>query len=173
MLKYIPNAITYLRIVLAAIFPLVPESYHVWLIGAGLTTEFLDGLIARAFRWTSYFGQVLDPIADKLFVLSVSLTWIFLDKLSVTQWLLLGVRDFGVFFILLGLIVTRKISQVQSVKARMPSKLTTALQYLVFILILTESYQYLSLVALLTAGMGLIAVCQYAYLLRQSLQRSG
>jgi len=73
------------RIGIAAIFPFCPESYHVMLIVAGLATEFLGGFIARLFNWTSYLSQVLDPIADKLLVLSVSLTWIWLGKITVRQ----------------------------------------------------------------------------------------
>ncbi len=170
MLRHIPNAITFLRIIVAAVFPFSSESYHVWLIGVGLVTEFLDGFIARTFRWTSYFGQVLDPVADKLFVLSVSLTWIWLDKLTVAQWLLLGARDFGVLFIFLALLAAGRIGKVESVKARLPSKVTTALQYLVFLLVLTENYDYLGFTALLTAAIGIVAAGQYAYLLQQSIR---
>ncbi|MDP6414982.1 MAG: CDP-alcohol phosphatidyltransferase family protein [Gammaproteobacteria bacterium] len=169
-LRHIPNAITSVRVVIAAVFPFYPESSHLLLIGLGLVTEFLDGFTARTFKWTSYLGQILDPVADKLFVLSVSLTWVWLGKLTVLQWLLLGVRDFGVLFIFLALIGLGKIRSVRPVKARMPSKITTVLQYLVFLLVLTESMQYLTPLALLTAAIGLIATVHYAYLLRHAFR---
>ena len=47
MLRHIPNGITSLRIVIAALFPFAPESSHLLLILAGLATEFLDGFIAH------------------------------------------------------------------------------------------------------------------------------
>ncbi|NKB32702.1 MAG: hypothetical protein GKR91_06355 [Pseudomonadales bacterium] len=169
-LRHIPNGITSLRILVAAVFPFSPEAAHLWLVIAGLLTEFFDGFIARTFKWSSYLGQVLDPVADKLFVLSVSLTWVWLGKLTILQWLLLGARDFGVLFIFLGLIATGKIRRVQSVKAKMPSKITTALQYLLFLLVLTGSSTYLDTLALLTAGIGLVATVQYGYLLRHSFK---
>ena len=170
ILRHIPNAITSVRLVVAAVFPFCPESSHLLLVGLGLATEFLDGFTARAFKWTSYLGQILDPVADKLFVLSVSLTWVWLGKLTVMLWLLLGLRDFGVLFIFLALIGLGKIRSVRSVEARMPSKMTTAFQYLVFLLVLTESTQYLTPLALLTAATGLIATAHYAYLLRHAFR---
>ena len=170
VLRHIPNGITSLRIVIAAVFPFAPESAHLLLILAGLATEFLDGFIARLGNWTSYLGQVLDPIADKLFVLSVSVTWIVLGKVTLVQWLLFALRDFGVFFIFLGLLAIGKISSVKSVKARFPSKLTTALQYLLFLLVLTDNFQLLTPLALLTAGTGFVATLHYAYLIQISLK---
>jgi cardiolipin synthase len=170
LLMHIPNAITVSRIGIAAVFPFCSESYHVMLIMAGLATEFLDGFIARLFKWSSYFGQVLDPIADKLFVLSISLTWIWLGKITVLQWLLVGLRDFGVLFIFLALIVLGKIRSTKSVKARYPSKITTVLQYLVFLLVLSGNLEYLTPLAIFTAIIGLIATLQYIYLLKNTFR---
>lgn len=172
LLSYIPNAITVSRIIIAGVFPFCPESYHIMLIVAGLATEFFDGYIARLFNWTSYLGQVLDPIADKLFVLSVSLTWIWLGKITVLQWLLVGMRDFGVFFIFLALIVLGKIRTTKSVKARFPSKITTVLQYIVFLLVLSGNLEYLTPLASVTAIVGLAATLQYIYLLKHSFRRA-
>jgi len=169
VLRHIPNGITGIRIGIALAFPFCPEAYHLPLILAGLATEFLDGQVARMFQWTSYLGQVLDPIADKLFVLSVSLTWIVLDKISPLQWLLFALRDFGVLLIVVVLLVAGRLRTVRSVKARLPSKVTTALQYLLFLVILTGSPDLIWPLAWATAGLGMVATLQYAYLVRLSL----
>lgn len=171
-LRHIPNAITSVRIIVAAIFPFCPEQMHIALIALGLATEFLDGFTARLFNWSSYLGQILDPVADKLFVLSVSLTWVWLGKLTVLQWLLIGLRDFGILFIFIALIALGSIRSVRSVKARMTSKITTAFQYLAFLLVLTQATQYLTPLALITALIGLVATIHYVYLLRHSLKVS-
>jgi phosphatidylglycerophosphate synthase len=168
--RHIPNGITSLRIVIAAAFPFCPESLHLLLILTGLATEFLDGFIARLGNWTSYLGQVLDPIADKLFVLSVSLTWIALGELTLWQWLLLAFRDFGVLCLFLTLLAMGRVRGFRSVKARLPSKLTTGLQYLAFLLVLGGFSQWLTPVAVATALLGLVATLHYAYLVRLSLR---
>ncbi len=167
--RHIPNGLTVLRLLVALYFPFAPQSYHLYLIAVGLATEFLDGFIARLQNWTSYLGQVLDPVADKLLVLSVSLTWVWLDKLSLVQWLLLATRDFGVLFIALVLLARGKAGSVKSLKARFPSKVTTALQYAAFLLILADLVDYLTPLILATAVLGAVAAAQYAHLLRDEL----
>ena len=171
-LRHIPNGITSLRLIIAAIFPFCSESLHFALLLLGLASEFLDGFIARLFHWQSYLGQVLDPIADKLFVLSVSITWILLDKLSLAEWLLLATRDMGVLLILISLIIQQKIRSTRSPKARLPSKITTALQYAVFFLVLSNQSQWVLPLAALTALVGIIAVVQYARLLNPGRDHS-
>ncbi|MCB1672802.1 MAG: hypothetical protein KDI29_16870, partial [Pseudomonadales bacterium] len=116
----------------------------------------------------SYLGQVLDPIADKLFVLSVSVTWIVLGKITLLQWLLFALRDFGVLLIFLVLLTIGRIRSTRSVPARLPSKITTAFQYLLFLAVLTGNVRLVMPLALLTALIGLIATLQYIYLIRRA-----
>ena len=83
-IKYIPNILTLIRIVL--IFPIVyclevDNSKIVWylLIFAGVT-DYLDGFFARKLNLVSKFGSVLDPLADKLIII-IPLIW--LCKLNI------------------------------------------------------------------------------------------
>ena len=154
---------------LAAVFPLAPESWHLAIVAAALLSEFLDGFLARLLKATSYLGQVLDPVADKLFFLSVSVTWIWLGELTILQWLLLGTRDFGVLLIVLGLVATQRLRAVRSIGARFPSKLATALQYAVFFAILVDLEQPVVPLIALTAVTGLVAAVQYLLLVWRSL----
>lgn len=80
-IRYLPNAITLLRVGL--LFPLayflIEQQYTYALIVfmvAG-ASDGIDGLLAKHFKWTSRFGAIADPIADKLLMLvSYSLlTW--------------------------------------------------------------------------------------------------
>ncbi len=69
-MKFIPNILTALRIVL------IPFFIYFFVKGkAGLCaviflvsgiTDAVDGFLARRFRWESNLGKILDPIADKL-----------------------------------------------------------------------------------------------------------
>src|SRR5690606_26894804 len=63
-----PNALTVLRMILAFLFPLFPESWWVFAIVVAGVTEFLDGYLARRWNVVSHFGRQLDPVADKIFV---------------------------------------------------------------------------------------------------------
>jgi cardiolipin synthase len=93
----IPNIITLIRLALVpvmAVFLLRNEYGTALLVFlAAAISDFLDGVIARAFESTSTLGATLDPIADKLnmFVATVILAYVSLIPL----WLAVAiiVRD--------------------------------------------------------------------------------
>jgi phosphatidylglycerophosphate synthase len=65
----IPNALTALRLVVGLAFPWAPASRRLMLLIVAALTEALDGTLARLLDAQSRTGLVLDPIADKVFVL--------------------------------------------------------------------------------------------------------
>ena len=75
-MRHLPNALTILRILVTP--------YFAWLLTHGRPmpatvvlfvicgfSDFLDGYLSRRFNWRSRLGEVLDPLADKLFLISV------------------------------------------------------------------------------------------------------
>jgi CDP-diacylglycerol--glycerol-3-phosphate 3-phosphatidyltransferase len=83
MLKYVPNILTFCRLVLTVVFlvmviyaPGVPHEKVVWFwdvafaifVIAGVT-DLIDGPIARGLGVTSKFGRIMDPLADKVLVI--------------------------------------------------------------------------------------------------------
>ena len=93
----VPNMLTYARI---AAVPVVVGCLYaqsimdgpLWLrwvalavfIAAGVT-DFLDGYYARIWKQHSAFGQMLDPIADKLLVASC-LLMLAADEVTIRSW---------------------------------------------------------------------------------------
>ena len=71
-LRHLPNLITVLRI--GACLPLAwlivhgDERSALWLALVVGASDVLDGFLARRFNWQSRIGGLLDPIADKLFL---------------------------------------------------------------------------------------------------------
>ena len=80
-LSYIPNYICIARILLVApiVWLLVSRDYPMALVLIMLAgfSDGLDGFLARRFSWTTRIGGLLDPLADKLLLVSVfaALTW--------------------------------------------------------------------------------------------------
>ena len=68
----LPNLISFARIVLLGVFCWLlfgPDRAHRWrrlvLMVVGVT-DFLDGYVARRFHQVSTLGKVLDPVADRV-----------------------------------------------------------------------------------------------------------
>lgn len=100
ILKYIPNALTLLR--LALIIPFLMYLYHHEYVNAFYTfiiagfTDGLDGLLARQFNWQSLFGSFVDPLADKLLVASSFISLAIIGSLPWWLVILVFLRDFTI-----------------------------------------------------------------------------
>lgn len=75
LFRYLPNFFTIVRLILIpfVIQALRDLEFHralvlVFIAGA---TDAMDGYLARRFEWTTRLGAYLDPIADKLLLVSV------------------------------------------------------------------------------------------------------
>ena len=141
-------------------------SWQEAIIGVALVTEFFDGYLARRFHWDSKTGQRLDPVADKLFFISVCLTWVWMGKLSWIVLLLMGLRDIGVALLLLLYVAMGRYRLSRFIKPTRVSKLTTVFQYITFFAIFWWEAAVPALV-FFTATTGVIALTQYILLLRR------
>jgi CDP-diacylglycerol--glycerol-3-phosphate 3-phosphatidyltransferase len=82
MWRQIPNAITVLRLLLAVVFFAILSFYQYegrgdpWFLNfaflialCAITSDWLDGYLARKWKVTSQFGRIVDPFVDKILVL--------------------------------------------------------------------------------------------------------
>jgi cardiolipin synthase len=100
----IPNVLSFLRLLLIPVFIWValglendPVAFALLAISGA--TDWLDGVIARRFHSVSRVGQLLDPIADRLFVAS---TIVVLAMREIVPWWLVAAllaRDVVMFFV--------------------------------------------------------------------------
>lgn len=86
----VPNVVTVLRFLLVPVFvhQVAGENYLTafWVLAALGATDWIDGFIARFFDQMSTVGQWLDPLADRLAMLIVTLTLVHFQLAPV--WLL-------------------------------------------------------------------------------------
>jgi cardiolipin synthase len=82
VLKYLPNLFTIARFFLIAPFLIFfcqkNYTYALYIFLLAGFTDGLDGWCARQFDWQSSLGSMLDPIADKLLIVTsfISLAWV-------------------------------------------------------------------------------------------------
>ena len=137
----LPNLLSCSRLVLAAGFVAAGATEaRVGLIGAAAATDFLDGWLARRVRATSRWGALLDPVADRVFVLTVVATFLFTGRLSTSAYFVLLMRDLATA---IGFLVARVIPWLRTVpfQARRLGKVVTVLQLLTLaaVLVLPEA----------------------------------
>ena len=126
----IPNLLSCSRLVMAGGFVAFgSRDARVGLIGLAAITDFLDGWLARRVHATSRWGAMLDPIADRVFVLTVVGTFLFTGSLSTPAYFILITRDLATA---IGFLVARMIPWLRPVefKARALGKAVTVLQLL-------------------------------------------
>jgi len=154
----LPNLLSCSRLVLAAGFVAAGATEaRIGLIGAAAATDFLDGWLARRVRATSRWGALLDPVADRVFVLTVVATFLFTGKLSTAAYFVLLMRDLATA---VGFLVARVVPWLRPVtfQARILGKVVTALQLLALaaVLVLPEA------VPLLLGGVAVASVLSIA-----------
>lgn len=143
MISQLPNIITIARLVL-----ILPIGYCIltdsWiavlvlLLVAGLS-DLLDGALARGFHWESRFGKVADPVADKLtFGLVVILLTV---KQLYPFWLMCLVIGRDVF-IVVGAGIYRLLVKRLDVEPSVLSKLNTAVQVVIPLLIIIATQDW-------------------------------
>ncbi len=96
-LRWLPNAISLLRIVLIApiLYYIIGAQYDLALglfFIAGFS-DGLDGYLAKTFNWHTRLGALLDPIADKLLVAGAFVTLAVQDLVPVWLATLVVIRD--------------------------------------------------------------------------------
>jgi CDP-diacylglycerol---glycerol-3-phosphate 3-phosphatidyltransferase len=130
----LPTILTFSRIILIPFFIWVTPSNHtlgaiIFLVAA--LTDFFDGWLARKTGQVTKFGIILDPIADKILVISALI--LFVDMMMVSAWI-------AIVFIIREFMVTgmRVVALTKDIviPAEKGGKLKTAAQMASIILIL-------------------------------------
>ena len=135
----VPNLLTIFRMVLIPVFvSMLFYQKFVWalviFVVAGIT-DGLDGLFARRFRQQSQLGRILDPIADKLMLVTsfvvLSMRGVFPTPLPrhlpIPFWVTITVISRDVF-ILIGAAAINIVTGFRNFRPSFPGKVSTVLQ---------------------------------------------
>ncbi|MDR1574134.1 MAG: CDP-diacylglycerol--glycerol-3-phosphate 3-phosphatidyltransferase [Clostridiales Family XIII bacterium] len=99
--KNLPNALTVLRVLMIPVFVVVlmrgPGAPLAALIFAVASlTDALDGYVARKYDLVSNFGKLMDPLADKLLVVSAFACFVELGMIPAWILIVILAREFAV-----------------------------------------------------------------------------
>jgi CDP-diacylglycerol--glycerol-3-phosphate 3-phosphatidyltransferase len=142
MLLNAPNLVTMSRILLIPLLigiyymPLSAETQNITattlFICAGIT-DWLDGYLARRLNQMSAFGAFLDPVADKLIVVSALLALLYLNRVDVIVALIIVGREIAISALREWM---AKMGQAASVAVAFIGKLKTVAQMVAIPLLL-------------------------------------
>lgn len=166
---WLPNLLTILRLIAGLVIPFVDPFWWLPLVLFAGLSDLIDGWLSRVWNGTSTFGQLLDPVADKTFVLAVlwcvwRAGWVTLPELA---WL--AARDLTV----LGLTIVAALSTrltAQDLRPRWPGKCATAAQFVVLTILVYRQAAFTD--GVLWGGLvSAIAAADYCWTARQAWRR--
>lgn len=163
----LPNYITLLRVILIPFFiNLMMYGYYreaLVVFVAACITDALDGLLARLMNQKSELGAFLDPMADKLLILSAFVTLAYLGRLPVWLVIIVISRD---AILTMGSLIVYFTTDTLKVRPSIIGKTTTVMQLSVVTLSLVlmnygSGIQFMILLQWATAIVTIISGTQY------------
>lgn len=164
-----PNLISLLRIPLAAAFFVTQRTdLRLAILAAAAATDYADGWVARRYQQGSRVGAIIDPLADKAFVVTALATLLRAGALTVAELIILVARD---MVTLLGFAVGLVLGLRIPYRARFSGKVVTALQLATVIAAIAFAPLTHSAV-LITGAAGAWAIADYVAFGVRSLRRT-
>lgn len=161
----IPNIITMIRLLTTIPLFLIIIKYGVNSIFPFILfllivlTDFLDGYIARKYHMITKFGKVLDPIVDKVLIITTTIALLIKGIIPVYS-LLIYVRD---IIINIGAIIVMKKERLV-LSSNVYGKIKTVLHFVAICLVLLlGKWNYYSLILLIISFLTLIPEGIFAY----------
>ncbi len=133
----VPNSLTLARIVLTPVIVFmilerkIPHALMLMAIAA--ITDMLDGLIARYWNMHTRVGAYLDPLADKIMLLSTVVTLFVIDHVPLYLFLAIIFRDIT---IIVGALAYEMITHNLRMEPSLVSKATTLFQCVYVLMVL-------------------------------------
>jgi len=174
----IPNILTVIRILLTPLFVifLLKDLFHLALLVFSIAaiSDGLDGLLARYFNQYSVLGAYLDPIADKLLLVSAFASLAVMKIIPAWLTVIVLSRD---ILIVTGIAVFALVDISIAIRPSLVSKCTTVAQLLtIFLTLLDPKIPGAQLIKWflywITAGLTITSGLHYVYYGLNVLQNS-
>ena len=172
-LSSLPNALSILRIILTVpvVMTLLNHQYFLAMVLffiAGIT-DALDGWIAKRYSFQSRLGSILDPMADKLLLVSSFVALYVIGLLPLWLLVLIFLRDFMIISGTVGCFIGSDVSKNDLLSPSKLSKINTVLQIaLVLFLVMVQIYpvlpQYNTIFFIITATSTVLSGADYVWI---------
>lgn len=159
VIRNIPNLLTLLRMCAAPVLILflMERNYGVGaflFLVAGIT-DALDGWIAKRFDCVTRLGTILDPIADKMLIITAYIVLALLGDIPLWLVLIVGFRDLGIVG---GYLILQTIYDEMPPQPSLLSKLNTLAQITFVLIVMTDKMGWASLSGVVNVLLWSVAV---------------
>ena len=165
-----PNLLTVVRFPLAVGFLATDSTgLRLAILGMASASDLLDGWLARRLGRTTQSGALLDPVADKVFMLAAFSAFFVHGEITAAQWAVLLLRDFATA---LGALVALLVPELtpSTFQARLSGKAVTVLQ-LAAILALTLAPHQAEAATVIVGLASVVCAADYTLALAWTLER--
>jgi cardiolipin synthase len=169
-LRALPNLLSISRLALAAGFVAIDRAdARIVLVMLAMATDYFDGFVARQFGPMTRFGALLDPFADRVFVLVGVSVFLFDGQLTMLQYFVMISRD---LMTAIGFVVAKAWPALRGAvfQARFSGKLVTVLQLTTFVAILIRPAAATPMIWVVAAT-SLWSIIDYTWALNQARER--
>jgi CDP-diacylglycerol--glycerol-3-phosphate 3-phosphatidyltransferase len=150
VLKQLPNILSIVRIILVVPFAcfIFIDGYIYKLVALGIfsvasITDYLDGFFARKYNLSSQMGRFLDPLADKILVITAFIVFLIINPDIFLIWLVFIIIFREVFITILRIWAIKKEKELETMrlgKAKTTAQITTIL--VIIILLAMRDFYY-------------------------------
>jgi len=166
----LPNSISLSRLLLAFAFVVINGPWQrIVLILSAATTDFLDGWLARRGNSSTVAGAIIDPFADRVFVLAAVSAYLADGRITTGQYFIFLSRD---IMTAIGFVVARFIPELtaSAFKARALGKTVTVFQIVTLVVVLHFPQATMPLIAIIGA-LSAVSIVDYTLALVRERDR--
>jgi cardiolipin synthase (CMP-forming) len=163
----LPNSISLSRLLLAFAFVVIGGPWQrMVLILSAATTDFFDGWLARRGNSSTVAGAIIDPLADRIFVLAAVSAYLVDGRITTGQYFIFLSRDIATA---VGFVVARFIPglTVSAFQARILGKTVTAFQLALLLVVLFWSAAVWPLI-LMIGALSAVSIVDYTAALERA-----
>ena len=155
----LPNSITLIRLfcVPVIVWLIIINQMEVafWVSLAVSVSDALDGIIAKRFRMVTVLGGFLDPIADKMLIITAYIVLSLLGDIPLWLVLIVGFRDLGIVG---GYLILQIIRTEMPPQPSILSKLNTVAQIAFVLLVMVNRVSWVSLSDIVSVVLWLVTI---------------
>lgn len=168
----LPNILTILRVLLVPVFVFFmvkgKSTEALWVFIAAGVSDAVDGFIARAFNQRTEFGAIMDPVADKLLMISAYLV---LGMMGWVPWFLSPLVILRDAFLVTGYVMITSAGRELKVRPSIAGKLTTVFQVVTVVFAILLQGEFDTRFVVLTYATALITIISGVHYVVREIKR--